>query len=166
MKTFAALLLALGLLTSCGSSEPDVPTVGPTSDAAQVESPMEEAEVIEEVEILEDEPASDMPAFSNVPDDWPADMPVPEGGELQAWTMPFDNDIRASWRIEGSSVFDVGSAYNDALSSLNFNESEYLGEENKATGSYASAERTVTFEVNPTDDGAVSVYVVHQFIQE
>jgi hypothetical protein len=160
MKKVAALLLALGLLTACGSSEPDVPTVGTTSDTAEVESSMEEVEVVEE------EPASDMPAFSNVPDDWPADMPVPEGGALEAWTMPFENDIRASWRVEGSSVFDVGSAYNDALSSLDFSESEYLGEENKATGTYANAERTVTVEVTPTEDGAVSVYVVHQLIQE
>ena len=161
MKTFLALFLALGLLTACGSSEPDVPSVGPGSTEVEIVEPQDDLVVIDE-----GEPASDMPAMSNVPDDWPADMPVPAGGLLEAWSSPFENDIRASWRVEDISVFDVGNAYNDALSSLNFNESDFQAEDNKATGSYTSAERVVTFEVNPTDDGAASIYVVHQFIQE
>lgn len=161
MKSLTALLLALGLLTACGSSEPEIPTVvAPATTEIEVVEAEDDPIVIEQ-----GEPGNDMPAFSNVPDDWPADMPVPEGGNLQAWTMPFDNDIRASWQIDGSSVFDVGTAYGDALSTLNFDESELVAEENSAKGSYSTAERTVTFEVTPTSDGAVSIYVVHQFIE-
>jgi hypothetical protein len=160
MKAFVALVLALGLFTACSSSSDETPTVGETSSA-------EEQVVVQlddEAIVVDDESASADPAFSNVPDDWPADMPVPEGGNLEAWTVPFENEVRASWRIEGVSVMDAAEAYSTALSTLGFDESEFLSEETQATGNYANAERTVTFEVTSTSDGATSIYVVHTFI--
>lgn len=161
MKLLAALLLTLGLIAACGSSDSDVPTVGGTSAPEEVIV----AEEDEPMVVVEEEAPSDATAFSDVPDDWPADLPVPDGGILEAWTMPFDDDIRVSWRLDGTPVMDVGRAYDEALASIDFSSREYFGSENEAAGTYSSAERELTFTVTPASDGAVSIYVEHRFVE-
>jgi hypothetical protein len=151
-----AAVIAGAVLTGCSAGGEEIPAVGSaTGEAEQVE-----------------ESATDL---SNVPDGWPQDMPIPDGGVLEAWTMPFDNEINASWRVTeftptsdfvfDNLLLDVGSAYNDALSSLDWSEQEYMGTEESAQGSYSAEERTVKLEVLAAPDGAVTVYVEHVFLK-
>jgi hypothetical protein len=160
MKLLAALFIALGLITACGSSNGDVPTVGSASPAEEEVVVQQEDDAV----IVDEEPADESTVFSNIPDDWPADLPVPEGGALEAWTVPFENDVRASWRLDGVSVMEAGDAYNTALESVDFTSREYSATETEAAGSYSNDERELTFTVSQTSDGAVSIYAEHRFL--
>lgn len=171
MKRLAAFMLALGVLTACGgSTESDVPTVGGGQETIAEtieEQPMDEVEVIEEPST-----GDEAMSFSNVPDDWPADLPVPEGGMLQAWTNPSDKQVFATWAFENADLMDVGSAYDEALRTLEvdfaeslFDTSEYASDPSGGKGSYANAERTFTFDVRSGDSGNVEIYAEHTYLQ-
>ena len=175
MKRLAAFMLALGVLTACGgSTESDVPTVGGSQETiAETIAETIEEQPSDEVEVV-DAPSSgdEAMAFSNVPDDWPADLPVPEGGMLQAWTNPSDKQVFATWAFENADLMDVGSAYDDALRTLEvdfaeslFESSEYASDPSGGKGSYANAERTFTFEVRTGAGGNVEIYAEHTYLQ-
>lgn len=171
MKRLAPLVLALGLLTACGgSSESDVPSVGGSQETIEETVEMQP---MDDVEVLDEAPAGDdTVAFSNVPDDWPTDIPVPDGGMLQAWTNPSDQQVFATWLFENADLMDVGSAYDEALRTLEvdfseslFDSSEYASDPSGGQGSYANAERTFTFEVRAADGGNVEIYAEHTYLQ-
>jgi hypothetical protein len=165
----AGLALIIGLLGACSTSE--VPTVGP----AETTVPQD---VVETSEDMVDAPLDDMTMeFSNVPDGWPADIPVPAGGVLEAWTQPSDDQISASWRVEqvdttgvdfvyDNLLMDASSAYHEAMRQLDWSESEHFATEESGEGNYIAQTRTVKVTVTPTQDGAVSFFVEYVALPE
>ena len=157
-RTLLALAAAATFFVSACSSETEsVPTVGSVEETVEVtESPIETSDevTVEDDVIMEDmDDMSEPMEMPNAPDDWPADLPIPANGTLQAWTQPFENQIMATWLIADGNLMDDASAYDQALTALDFADIEYVSEESSASGRYANADREVTFEARPVDGG-------------
>lgn len=152
------------VLAACGSSEAEVPTVGgdgggmPASEMA-VASPVATAAMESSGEVVADSGST----FPNAPEEWPADMPIPEGGSLVSYTVPFENQVKAAWQIPSTTPNDALAAYQEALALINYSEGTYDADEKGGRGEYRNDERTVSITAYPKEDGSVELYVEHTF---
>lgn len=103
--------------------------------------------------------------LNEAPEGWPAQVPVPAGGILQAWTE-VDDTFNASWLFLDSDVPQVADAYASELQAAGWQGgpmAEGTGDaQGTFTGSFALDTSTITVMVRPSaGSGEVDVTVEH-----
>lgn len=150
LVTTSALVVGILLMSGCAADEQtEAPTVGPTGDQSTVMSQT-------------DAPMVDMPADEGVepmglneaPEGWPATVPVPVDGLLQAWTE-VDGDIDATWLLRETDVDRAGSQYAEVVTAA--------GWQGSVGGTFTLDAATITITVSPgPESGDVYVTVKHE----
>lgn len=157
LKTTAgAVIVGVTLLTGCGSEQEEVPTVGPTGDQSTV-MPQTDAPM---VDMPLDEGVVPM-GMNEAPEGWPATVPVPVDGLLQAWTEA-DGVVDATWLLRDMDVDQAGSQYADVITAGGWQgkglAAGFDGIEGGVGGVLTLDDATITVTVSPGPD-ADGVYV-------
>lgn len=126
-------ILVAAAVSSCATTEEQVPQVGPTGDQSTV-MPQTDAPVV-------DLPPEDQPepmGMNQAPEGWPSQAPIPSGGSLQAWTE-VDDTFTASWLYLAADVAQVADAYASELQASGWQGGPLVEGTGDAQGTFAGS---------------------------
>ncbi|MFV2197439.1 hypothetical protein [Nocardiopsis sp. LOL_012] len=127
----AAVLLSLSALTACSDEPAEVP-----AEQTEAESSEQAQDAVE--------------AQDQLPEDWPEEIPVPEGYELQAISDPAEGEVYAV-NVFGVSLEDKDAMLAD-FEANGFTKTEENQEEVGGTHTFENDEWEVILIVMPADE--------------
>ena len=153
----AVAVVALALspaLTACGQAAEQV------AEQAAEQAIGGDVELNDEGVTVTDEEGNEVAIGEDVavPDTWPADVPLYEGGTLQMVSVQADGAATAMWLVDGTPA-DVAASYGAALESAGFTADSESTMGGMVVNTYTGNGLTVSMQVLESD-GQTSLMVI------
>ena len=94
-----------------------------------------------------------------IPDTWPSEIPLYDGGTLQMVSVTNDGSATAMWLVEGSAT-DAAAAYGSSLESAGFTVDTESNMGGMILNSYKGSGYTVSMQSIASEDGQTTLMVV------